>query len=57
MNMIYIVVSGYWDEYSIEKVFFNENKANEFCDEMNKKYHGLYYRIEPWEISDNKENK
>lgn len=55
--MIYIVVSGYWDEYSIEKVFFNENKANEFCDEMNKKYHGLYYRIEPWEISDSKENK
>lgn len=56
MNTVYIVVSGIWDEYTIEKVFFNKKKANKYCEEMNRKYPRAYYRAEPWNVSDNEFN-
>ena len=32
---IYVVMSGEWEDNRIEKLFLSEQKAQEYCDEMN----------------------
>lgn len=49
---LYVVVSGYYDEYQIEKIFAFEFYAKNFCEEMNEKYSCRYYRIEKHELED-----
>lgn len=51
---VYIVTSGNYDEYSIEKVFMLESSAKAFYEEMLSRYPGgpephlEEYEIEDW---------
>ena len=51
----YVVVSGYWDEYQIEKIFLNEKSALDYCEEMNKEGGNFDrdFRIEEHEVLTN----
>ena len=51
---VYIVTSGNWDEYSIEKVFMLESFAKAFYEEMLLAYHdgGLEPHLEEYELED-----
>ena len=52
---IYIVVSGYWDEYQIEKIFIDEDLAQKFCKGMNAKEGNFDrdFRVEEHEVTTN----
>ena len=51
----YVVVSGYWDEYQIEKIFLDEKSALDYCEEMNKEGGNFDrdFRIEEHEVVTN----
>lgn len=49
---LYVVVSGYYDEYQIEKIFAFEFYAKNFCEEMNEKYRYGNFQIKKYEIED-----
>jgi len=53
-NKIYIVTSGNYSDYTIERVFSTKEKANEFVQQ-----HGTDYRIEEYVVDEEikKENK
>lgn len=54
MSKVYIVTSGSYSDYGIDRVFKDKRKAEIWCAEKNTKYEWDEYRIEEYEYSDDK---
>src|SRR5574344_70853 len=56
-KLVYLVTSGEYDEYSVDSIFSNKDKAQRYCDKMNLLNSGEDYVIEPMEFSDGDSKK
>lgn len=52
MSKVYIVTSGSYSDYGINRVFKDKRKAEVWCAEKNTEYEWEEYRIEEYEYSD-----
>lgn len=52
MSKVYIVTSGSYSDYGINRVFKDKRKAEIWCAEKNTEYEWQEYEIEEYEYSD-----
>lgn len=53
MNKVYIITSGEYSDYCIERVFLNEDKANAYLDSVEQDSY-YNYTIEEFDLDDDK---
>jgi len=51
LKKIYVVTSGIYDGYSVNKISVSKKLANRFCDNQNTEYNCDDYRVEEFNIS------
>ena len=54
---VYVVMSGEWEDRVINRIYLSEQKAQEYCQEMNLLLHEDYSgscRVITWETDDDK---
>jgi hypothetical protein len=48
---VFIVIGVDWEDYKIDSVWDDEDKADARCEDRNKKDRTYVYHVEPWNVN------